>query len=329
MKFGGLMSNEEKLLKFYSDFIKISQKDKLSSVICFEELATIMLFGYELNDSTLNNPDVYEMILIWNLTYNNYADEIRDDYRVLQPFSDIDFVYYYNIVKSVSTNFLLWARINMMSKLACDLEHDNINVASELISKIKPQLVNAFKVLASLKEIMRKGWIKRNVSLEFQENDQMHTIQMMAFISAYFRIYKPTDLNFKKLLEMILIHEVGEALAGDICDDGSLKHLTKHDIEKVCVVETFSPLSCGQYFISLWEEFEERKTKEAKFAYCVDKLDPVLKAKYIEEETNQEGLFKDFYDYEENRGTFTNTPLEELFKKLKVQYNKEKVKKEN
>lgn len=321
------MSNEEFLLNFYNDFIDLLQKDKLSSTICFEELVTIMLFGYEFEEKSLNNSSVYELLLVWNLTFNNYTNKSKNDYDTLRPFSDIDFIYYYNILKNISSDFLLFSRINMMCKLTTDLEHDNINVATTLIIKMNPNFINAFKVLASLKEIMRKGWIKRSVDINYQENDQTHTIQMLAFTSAYFRIYKPTNLDLKRILEMIIIHEVGEKLAGDICDDGNIKHLTKHDIERKCVLETFTPLKSGQYFISLWEEFESRETDEASFAYCVDKLDPVLKAKYIEQMTNHQGLFNDFYDYEENRSTFTNTPFEKIFKELKKQYNKEYVKK--
>ena len=43
-------------------------------------------------------------------------------------------------------------------------------------------------------------------------------------------------------------------------------------------------LSClggelSEYYFSLWQEFESRTTKDAEFAYFIDKLDAVLKAK--------------------------------------------------
>ena len=31
-----------------------------------------------------------------------------------------------------------------------------------------------------------------------------------------------------------------------------------------------------KYFLSLWEEFEERKTNEAKFASVFDRLEPII-----------------------------------------------------
>lgn len=89
---------------------------------------------------------------------------------------------------------------------------------------------------------------------------------MIAFASAYFTMFKPSALNYDKIMEMILIHETGEILSGDI-PEGDLLHDKKLNIEAKGVRSGFYKLDSKQYFLKLWEEFESRKSAEAKFVY--------------------------------------------------------------
>ena len=63
--------------------------------------------------------------------------------------------------------------------------------------------------------------------------------------------------------------------------------------------------------------FEDKVSNEAKFVYQLDKLDPILKAKFIDEEMKRDKLFDDFYGFEERRGTFSNGEFKKLFQALK------------
>lgn len=63
---------------------------------------------------------------------------------------------------------------------------------------------------------------------------------------------------------------------------------------------------------------EGNMNKETKYAYMFDKLDVVLKAKFIEKDTNHQGLFENFYSYEEKRNTFTSSKeLKRIFELAK------------
>lgn len=55
-------------------------------------------------------------------------------------------------------------------------------------------------------------------------------------------------------------------LAGDIREVDK-NHEAKHDIERQAFIRIFSSIQTGEDFISLWEEFEDRKTEEAFFGY--------------------------------------------------------------
>ncbi len=111
---------------------------------------------------------------------------------------------------------------------------------------------------------------------------------------------------------MILIHEIGEIIAGDT-REGDKRKQTRKKIERQAIEKTFSHIKTGDYFISLWEEFEKKETEEAFFTYQLDKIDPILKAVFLDLELNRKDLFPDFLSYEKERGTFERGKVKKLF----------------
>ena len=66
----------------------------------------------------------------------------------------------------------------------------------------------------------------------------------------------------------------------------------------------------------MWKEFEKRESKEANFVYELDKLDPVMKAKCLDEILERNDLLLDFYKYEDQRDTFKKSRLKNIFQSL-------------
>ena len=58
MEMGGFMSNEEKLIKFYGEFVQLSQDDLFSSTIFFQTVVTAMVFGYEFGEKKLTQSGI-------------------------------------------------------------------------------------------------------------------------------------------------------------------------------------------------------------------------------------------------------------------------------
>lgn len=324
MEMGGFMSNEEKLIKFYGEFVQLSQDDLFSSTIFFQTVVTAMVFGYEFGEKKLTQSGIYEYILLENIPYNRFEKK-KDDSQdfisgeeYLKPFSLIDSDYYINLIMTYFSDPFYRNLLFCIDKLALDLEKNMENLGTFILKQKGTDFYNFSQVIKKLKNIKRTGWLKkeRDVPEKYQENDVIHTMQMFALASAYFRIHKPANLNFKKVLEMILIHEVGELLAGDIAE-GDKAHDSKRAIEERGIREVFGSLKCGQYFIDLWLDFEDKKSNEAEFVYQLDKLDPILKAKFIDEEMKRDKLFDEFYSFEEKRGTFTTGYLKGIFQTLK------------
>lgn len=319
------MEVSENIWKFYQNVVNLIQKDYASANKFVEQAATSMILGHEFGGTNLNSVESYETSFVWNLTYNNQSESTNSFADLLKPFSTINQDFYFNLL--IAENPFLAQEILMVCCLVEELEDENrSSLAKELLKIRGSKLQESYNSFSKMKEIIRTGWVVRNVEESYRENDAVHIMQMFALAMAYFRLDKDVSMDKQKVYETILIHEIGEILAGDI-REGASGHDTKHEIEKQAVEKTFKPLTKGAYFIELWDEFEEKKTKEARFVYQLDKIDPVLKAKILDKILERDDLFQDFYNYEEKRKTFEKGKVKELFYYIKKR-RREKIMKE-
>ena len=89
--------------------------------------------------------------------------------------------------------------------------------------------------------------------------------------------YANFEINLEKVLVMLLIHDIVEVYAGDTFLY-SEKRETAHIDEEKSAEKIFGFLEKDQkeYFINIWKEFEEKETKEARFATVFDRMEPLL-----------------------------------------------------
>ena len=92
------------------------------------------------------------------------------------------------------------------------------------------------------------------------------------------------DLDLTKVLYMLAIHELEEISIGDLTQF-EIDAKEKRRIGKDAVKQIVGNLLSKSDLISLIEEFEERKTKEAIFAYYCDKLECDLQCKLYDQES--------------------------------------------
>lgn len=303
---------EEKILKFYDSLVALLQKNK-TDYNSFDEFVTAFLCGHELGDTGVCTTEFYESLLITSIAFFNQLHGDGNNKFNMHPFDIIDEAYYDNLRKEyVTENVLGYRRLLFTSQFARELNSKSNSYAYLMVQNARPEYLGIYKEFGKLKEIIRQGWVKRKVNPDFNESDATHSLQMLALASVCFRLYPLEHLDKQKVYEMIIIHEIAETIVGDIVENSD-EHLTKSEKERIAVHKIFANLQYKDYFINLWEEFESRKSEEAKFVYELDKLDPVLKARYLDKELGRDDLFDDFYDYEDKRGTFIDTPLQKLF----------------
>jgi len=130
-----------------------------------------------------------------------------------------------------------------------------------------------------IKNILRKSKLFDHSRFE---NDAEHswTISVMALL---LQEYSNIPVNMEKVISMLLIHDIVEIDAGDTFLY-SEKRNSIHATEKAAAERIFGLLDKEQkeYFLNIWEEFEERKTNEAKYAAVFDRLEPLLQNYMLE-----------------------------------------------
>ena len=136
------------------------------------------------------------------------------------------------------------------------------------------QQMNFIIEIDKLKEIVRQTYIS---SAERKETDAEHAWHF-AIMAVLLAEYANEPVEVMKVVKMALIHDLVEIDAGDtyLYDEEGAK--TKADRENKAADRLFHmlPEDQGEEFDSIWREFEERKTPEARFAAALDRLQPVM-----------------------------------------------------
>lgn len=86
------------------------------------------------------------------------------------------------------------------------------------------------------------------------------------------------DLDFTRVLELCVAHDLGEALHGDIPAVDQDPSCPKATAERDDLVTMLTPLPEADraYFLGLWEDYEYGRTEEARLVKALDKLETIL-----------------------------------------------------
>jgi len=106
---------------------------------------------------------------------------------------------------------------------------------------------------------------------------------MMALFALLFYDKMENKIDVGHVLKIIVVHDLAEALAGDIAlsrQSSPEVEARKHHAERVAIKKITSvlPPEKGREILSLWEEYNDNETAEAKFAKACDKLEGVTQS---------------------------------------------------
>ena len=109
------------------------------------------------------------------------------------------------------------------------------------------------------------------------ENDAEHAWHM-AIMAYLLREYANEEVDIAKVMLMCLIHDIVEIDAGDTYAYDTERIATQKVREDAAKERIFSLLPDDQKaeMISLFDEFEEYQSPEAKFAHAMDNLQPLI-----------------------------------------------------
>ncbi len=129
-------------------------------------------------------------------------------------------------------------------------------------------------------EIDKIKEIYRHTSLfgkERKENDAEHSWHICIIAMVLSEYANEINIDMLKILKMLLIHDLVEIYAGDyIIYTDKIDEKKKKEIEGAEKIFNLLPIEQKKEFMLIWKEFEERKTKESKFANAIDRFEPIL-----------------------------------------------------
>ncbi len=146
--------------------------------------------------------------------------------------------------------------------------------AAHIATSSIPQIVDFILELDKLKGVTRKT---RPLGLDRYENSAEHSWQI-ALLAVSLAPYAESPVDIHRVIGMLLVHDIGEIDTGDTIVYAEEGVEERKAAEFVAVKRIFGMLHEKQcaIFLSLWQEFEDGETAEARFAHAADRAMPVL-----------------------------------------------------
>lgn len=158
-------------------------------------------------------------------------------------------------------------------------------------------------------------------------SDHSWQLAALAFISAK---KLSIEVDLLKSLKLALVHDIVEAITDDVdsvlIHSGEADRATKEIKEREAIkqIANIFPQSSGNELVQLWNEYDQKNTREAKFIYALDKLESVTHLIFCGH--------RSFHEHDDFIATYCHTPVENfpelkplhsiIQQKLKAEYQK-------
>lgn len=123
-----------------------------------------------------------------------------------------------------------------------------------------------------LKNTLRSAWTSAGQPESVAQHTWRLCLMAMIFAPSY------PDVDFARLVKMCLIHDLGEAIGGDIPAIEQRPDVSKAPQERRDLIELLRPLPSRvqEEITGLWDEYEAASSPEARLAKALDKLETLM-----------------------------------------------------
>ena len=171
-------------------------------------------------------------------------------------------------------------------------------IADTFDTELQPDQMDRFRQqiefileVDKLKHVLRQTILMDKSRRENSAEHSWHIALTVMLLSEYAR---DGEIDFFRVMKILLVHDLIEIDAGDTyCyDDQGRKDQAAR--EKLAADRIFNilPPDQARIFRDLWDEFEERKTPESRFANALDRVQPFLHNYFTRGQTWQENDIK-------------------------------------
>ena len=148
----------------------------------------------------------------------------------------------------------------------------------EMMTDSSLQNINRFiGITGILKQIPRTGWVE--VGVHQAESVADHSFRTAFLCMVYADI---EDLDPLKLLRMALIHDLPEAVIGDLMPSQKTVQTKEEEKKVMHKILGLLPKMLMESYLEVWNEYQEGKTREAKAVRQLEKIEMALQAKEYE-----------------------------------------------
>ena len=136
-----------------------------------------------------------------------------------------------------------------------------------------------------LKTVTRSGWTSTGEAESVAEHTWRLCLMAMVLYG------RAEDIDLARLLKMCVIHDLGEAIGGDVPAPAQVARSPKAGQERADLLSLVEPLPAAgrREILELWDEYEAASSPEAKLAKGLDKLETILQ--------HTQGRNPDDFDY--------------------------------
>jgi putative hydrolase of HD superfamily len=123
-----------------------------------------------------------------------------------------------------------------------------------------------------LKTVKRSGWTSTGEAESVAEHTWRLCLMAMVLYG------RAGEIDLGRLLRMCLIHDLGEAIGGDVPAPAQVLAEPKAGQERADLLSLVEPLpdDARREIIQLWDEYEAASSPEARIAKGLDKLETIL-----------------------------------------------------
>ena len=136
-----------------------------------------------------------------------------------------------------------------------------------------------------LKTVTRSGWTSTGKAESVAEHTWRLCLMAMVLYG------RAEQIDLARLLKMCVIHDLGEAIGGDVPAPAQVAGRPKAGQERADLLALVEPLPAAgrREILELWDEYELASSPEAKLAKGLDKLETILQ--------HTQGRNPDDFDY--------------------------------
>jgi putative hydrolase of HD superfamily len=176
-----------------------------------------------------------------------------------------------------------------------------------------------YSVVGALKTIKRQGWIDRGLDAD-SIAAHSHGAMVLGWIMA-----EEEKVDRNKVTEMLLIHDLVMAKMEDVTpSSGQYEDKKKLEEKAFRLITEILPEKLGKRYETLFAEFQEQRTAEARVAKEADKLETLFQGEVYEESTGRNDILDEFLST--YKFAFSTETGKEIFQGIKARHEGRKKK---